>query len=329
MRLLFVNDTDRVEIARLLQSSMRLRRNMQLVATDVTPKSPMRFACDYFEVIPENKGKRLQRSLTKIIKKYNVKGIIGGSNFDLPVLSALSNHYNPAIRILCPADNIIRIALDKRAYPKFCQSSSLATPVTFRVDRGETPVFPCVVKPARGQGSKSTYIVGNPVELQKTLVMVRRPIVQEFIRGDLYTVDIFGDEKGYPICIVPRVRERAIHSNSSVSRIDLNDSIIEISARLGQRLRVRGLYNFQVIRARNGKVYVLDINPRLAPGAVLSIKAGAPFARWTCDLLSKGYIIDKRYHVQDGLEMLRYETQLFVEPSRGNFQGASPLAAWG
>lgn len=313
MRLLFINDTDRVEIARALRESMRRRRDtIELVATDVSPNSPMRLVCDHFCVIPDTKHKKLEHAIVEIIRAYGVRAVLAGSNFDLPVLSRLSKRIqDDAVRLLCPSDNAIRVTLNKQSYPRFCQKANLLTPRIFDLNAGEVPRLPCVIKPSRGQGSKSTYLVTSLEEMQNALRMVSQPVVQEFVPGKLYTVDVFGDETGMPICSVPRLRERSIRSNSSVSRIELDEEIIDISTRLGRRLQIRGLYNFQAIKAAKGEVYVLDINPRLAPGAVLSMKAGAPFGRWTCDLMASGIVKHRQYRIRDGLAMLRYETQVY------------------
>jgi len=311
MRILFINDTDRVEVARALRESMRRRREtIELVATDVIANSPMQLVCDQFCVIPGTKGSVLERTVLEIMQAYGIAGVLAGSNFDLPILARLRKRVRD-VRLLCPSDAVIRLALNKRAYPAFCHQRALLTPRLFRLEAGEIPSFPCVVKPSRGQGSKSTYVATSLDEVRDAMQMVTQPVVQEFVAGKLYTVDVFGDEAGAPICCVPRLRERSIHSSSSVSRIELDEDITAVATHLGRQLQIKGLYNFQAIKDPKGRVFVLDINPRLAPGAVLSMKAGAPFARWTCDLLASGSVRDRRYRIRDGLSMLRYETQIY------------------
>ena len=313
MRVLFVNDTDRVELARALRQSMRRRQKpIELVATDVSADSPMQFVCDHFCVIPSTKRTKLADAILKIIKTHRIGGILAGSNFDLPILSRLSPRIREGgVRLLCPSEPTLRIALNKLQYPQFCKKNDLLTPKIYDLTAVETPSFPCVVKPSRGQGSESTYVVRSLEEMQDALRLVNSPVVQEFVSGKLYTVDVFGDESGLPICCVPRLRERSINSNSSVSRIELDKEIIDVSSRLGNQLKIKGLYNYQAIKTETSQVYVLDVNPRLAPGSVLSMKAGAPFGRWTCDLLESGFVRDRRFQIRDGLMMLRYETQVY------------------
>src|SRR5579885_366380 len=324
MRVLFINKVDRTEIAKLLRASMRRRRpKAELIGTDVSAASPMRFVCDHFEVVEESSEREFENWLLQIVDNYDVSGVFAASNFDLPALARLTKPLEgKGVRVLCPSKEILGLVTNKNRYPMFCKSIGLSSPKIFRLESGERPEFPCVVKPAYGQGSESTYTVKSNMELSLALSRIFEPIVQEFVGGTHYTVDLFGDEAGIPICVVPRVRVRIKYSCSTVSRVDLNEEIIEAANLIGQQLRISGPYNIQMIRNAQGCIFIHDINPRLASGSVLSTAAGAPFARWICDLLIDGYIATRRYSIRDGLEMFRYQAQFYSPP------GNRPPAGW-
>ena len=56
---------------------------------------------------------------------------------------------------------------------------------------------------------------------------VTDPIIQEFIEGKHYSIDIFNNEQQQPICIVPRIRLKVDGAVSVLCKIDMDVTIIE------------------------------------------------------------------------------------------------------
>lgn len=152
MRVLFLNDTDRVELIRaLFDARHRRQRGIELVATDVSSDSPVAQVCDQFEVVPAVKDALFERHVEMIIARHGVGAVVAGSNFDLECLFNISKRMkNHGVVVFHPDREVIDLALDKRSYPKFCERYSVRTPKIFEIENGEMPAFPCIVKPARG-----------------------------------------------------------------------------------------------------------------------------------------------------------------------------------
>ncbi|MDP2770605.1 MAG: ATP-grasp domain-containing protein [Giesbergeria sp.] len=139
---------------------------------------------------------------------------------------------------------------------------------TVRVPRLYSPkdakTFPLFVKPDRGQGSQGAQLVRDAVELAVATGEIRDPIVCEYLPGEEYTVDCFSDrEQGVLFCGA-RVRLRmrngiAVHTLS----VDL-DGVQAIAVRIHESLGMRGAWFFQLKRAADGELALLEVAPRIA-----------------------------------------------------------------
>ncbi len=124
--------------------------------------------------------------------------------------------------------------------------------------------FPLFVKPDRGQGSQGAQKVHNLSELTSAVASVKDPIVCEYLPGDEYTIDCFSDrERGVLFCGA-RVRLRmrngiAVHTRS----VPLEGAEV-LAGHIHASLGMRGAWFFQVKRAVDGQLVLLEVAPRIA-----------------------------------------------------------------
>jgi len=124
--------------------------------------------------------------------------------------------------------------------------------------------FPLFVKPDRGQGSQGAQKVRNLSELTGAVASVKDPIVCEYLPGDEYTIDCFSDrERGVLFCGA-RVRLRmrngiAVHTRS----VPLEGAEV-LAANIHAALGMRGAWFFQVKRAADDQLVLLEVAPRIA-----------------------------------------------------------------
>src|SRR5207249_225386 len=69
-----------------------------------------------------------------------------------------------------------------------------------------SPQFPLFIKPRGGRGGVSAFPVRSARELEFFLDYVDAPVVQEFLDGPEYTIDVLCNFEGTPLSIVPRER---------------------------------------------------------------------------------------------------------------------------
>ena len=131
-------------------------------------------------------------------------------------------------------------------------------------DPAEVKDFPLFVKPDRGQGSQGAQLVRNQDELIAATDSIREPIVCEFLPGEEYTVDCFSDrERGVLFC-GPRVRLRMRNGIAVHTRSVVLNGVDNIAACIHASLGMRGAWFFQLKRAADGELVLLEVAPRIA-----------------------------------------------------------------
>jgi carbamoyl-phosphate synthase large subunit len=179
------------------------------------------------------------------------------------VIVALAQHRTdiPAV-VLTASDETCRITRSKSLTYQVL-GSVVRVPLTYQSE-AEVTEFPIFVKPDRGQGSQGAQQARNTSELSAAVVSIKDPIFCEYLPGEEYTIDCFSDrERGVLFCGA-RVRLRmrngiAVHTRS-VSLEGAKDIADGIQAALG----MRGAWFFQLKRATNGELTLLEVAPRIA-----------------------------------------------------------------
>jgi HAD superfamily hydrolase (TIGR01549 family) len=141
-------------------------------------------------------------------------------------------------------------------------------------------------------------------------------IVQPFIEGTEYTVDIFCDYNGNPIYITPRIRLAVRAGEVLKTEIVMDDKIIEESKGLIEEFKPCGPITVQLIRQNStGDDYYIEINPRYGGGAPLSMKAGARSAEAVLEILLCNKV-EYRKCVQNHAVYSRFDQSVCI--SEGN-----------
>ena len=178
------------------------------------------------------------------------------------LIVALAKHREdiPAI-VLTATNEVCRITRSKsRTYQALCS--------VVRVPRTQNPAnatgFPLFVKPDCGQGSQGAQQVCNASELLTAVASINDPIVCEYLPGEEYTIDCFSDrERGVLFCGA-RVRIRMRNGIAVHTKTVSLDGVKEIAEAIHKVLGMRGAWFFQLKRAREGELTLLEVAPRIA-----------------------------------------------------------------
>ena len=181
--------------------------------------------------------------------------------------------------------------------------------------------FPLFVKPRGGRGSVGAYRVNDRRELEFFLSYVTDPIVQEYLDGPEFTLDVLCDFDGQPISIVPR--ERVVIRSGVIDRgrTKQDQTLIDLALACTHVLPFAGAINIQC-RVVDGRPTVFEINPRFSGGIPLTIAAGADFPRWLIELALGRRVAPAIGGFVGDLWMTSYEASIFLDNDR-----AATLAA--
>ena len=131
-------------------------------------------------------------------------------------------------------------------------------------DLTEPKIFPLFIKPDRGQGSQGAQLVNDEAQLAIATKTIQDPILCEFLPGEEYTVDCFSDRDHGVMFCGARIRLRmrngiAVHTRT----VDL-EGVDQIATRIHKSLRMHGAWFFQLKRAADGELSLLEVAPRIA-----------------------------------------------------------------
>jgi len=178
----------------------------------------------------------------------------------------------------------------------------------------DTP-FPLFIKPRRGRGSVGAYAVRNQRELDFFVDYVADPVVQAFLDGPEFTIDMLCDFSGQPLSIVPRLRDVIRAGVSDRGRTVNDPALIQVARTCASVLQFAGAVNIQC-RLVNGQPVIFEINPRFSGGIPLTIQAGADLPRMLVDLAAGTRVPQSIGRFRDNLWMASYETSVFVDGTR-------------
>jgi carbamoyl-phosphate synthase large subunit len=172
--------------------------------------------------------------------------------------------------------------------------------------------YPAVVKPRTGSGSRGVVIVGSAAELT---ALDRSPslIVQDFLPGEEYSVDVLAGTDGHVIASVPRIRAR-VDSGVSVGGRTVHDPEIEWFGRaVARATKITFVANVQCKRDREGNPALLEVNPRIPGTLGLTIASGVDMPRLALDALL-GRRVQRHLDFRE-LAVVRFLDERFVDPA--------------
>jgi len=178
-----------------------------------------------------------------------------------------------------------------------------------------SPVFPLFIKPRYGRGGVGAFPVRNARELAFFLDYVPDPVVQEYLDGPEFTIDMLCDLAGRPLSIVPRARVVIRAGVSDRGRTTKDERLIQLARDCAAVMRFAGPINIQC-RIVGDRPIVFEINPRFSGGIPLTIEAGADFPEMVLRLAGGQCVAPVIGRFRDNLWMTNYEMSVFVEHER-------------
>ena len=104
-------------------------------------------------------------------------------------------------------------------------------------------------------------------------------LVQEYLPGEEYSVDVLADARGRVAASVPRLRARVDSGVSVAGRTVRDDELEKFGALVAEAVGLTFIGNVQCRRDRSGQLALLEVNPR-APGSMpLTIASGVDMPR--------------------------------------------------
>ena len=305
----------RVELVNCFRSAAKeLGIEGNVLAVDCSRTAPALYFADRGIMLPRIKSGDYVEAIIDICKKEQVTLIVPTIDTELLLLSEHRERIEEQTgsRLLISDMEIIKICRNKLITQKFMEENGFLMPRLLGAEElaSDDLPFPLFMKPIDGSSSINAFKVKNREELDTYRKLIRQPIVQEYIAGEEYTVDVFLDFDSNIISVVPRVRIATRSGEVSKGRIVKDREIIEDITRLMQVLKPIGHITVQCKKTEQGVSYI-EINPRFGGGAPMSIKAGADSCKNLYRLL-RGETLSYNEDYRENVTFLRFDSCIML-----------------
>jgi carbamoyl-phosphate synthase large subunit len=305
-----------VPLVKAFQRALAQRGGGRVIVTDVNPLSPAVHAADAAFRVPLASDPGYIQEILAIASAEHAALVVPTIDDELPLFSAAVPVFDAAgVRVAVSPLATTRLCNDKYATCRALSEQGIAAAASFLPGMLENPSFPLFVKPRSGRGGVGAFAIRNQRELDFFLTYVDEPLIQEYLSGPEFTIDMLCDFRGRPLAIVPR--ERVVIRAGVIDRgRTVNDpSLIGLAQACAAALQFAGAVNIQC-RVVDGRPVVFEINPRFSGGIPLTIEAGADFPAMLLRLAAGQRVAPAIGRFRDNLWMTSYETSLFLDPAR-------------
>lgn len=318
MRILLTCVGRRVELIHAFRrAAQELKIRLEVHGADASKLAPAIHLVDKAHIISRTDSGEYIDSLINIVRRNKIDLLIPLIDLELSLLAeSVARFEELRCRALISSEEVVRICRDKLLTYQALTRAGIDTPQTWLwsdIMQQQQFNFPYFLKPRAGSAAAGNYIVHNEDELYTFGRCVTEPIVQEFVEGEEYTLDVYTGFDGLPRCVVPRLRLEVRTGEVSKGLIVKNKAIMAIGELVAKSLGAcRGVITVQCILTNTGRIRVIEINPRFGGGAPLAIHAGADFTKWILmeQLGKKPQIRPDGF--RDDIVMLRYDESVFI-----------------
>lgn len=322
MRILFTGVGRRIELLQAFRdAALVLNKDIKIYGADMVGTAPALVYCDYVRNVVAIKEPEYIDNLLSICADDCIDLLIPTIDTDLLVLSENKERFEViGTRVMISTPDKIRICRNKNNTSQFFIDCGLHAPIPVNDWKEYKSGYPAFIKPKDGSSSINAFKVENEKELEVYAGQVENYIVQPFIKGREYTIDIFCDWDGNPVSVVPRERLQVRAGEVIKTQIAMDAQMITEAKQLCNVFKPCGPMTVQLIRDKDNVDWFIEINPRYGGGAPLSMKAGARSAEIVLKLLS-GDKVEYSEVIANEAVYSRFDQSVCVEEGKGKIKG--------
>lgn len=312
MNILITSVSRKVSLVRAFQEALASEGGGRVIGVDVSPTAVGLYVADEHYLVPRSADPSFLKTLLGLALERGVQLVVPTRDEELPLLAQSRDEFLRAgVRVMVPKPETVAVCQDKLRFAEFCAAHGLETPA-IRKSAADGP-FPMFVKPRQGKGGRGALEVRSPAELEGALAhLAGDAVVQEFIDAPEYTIDLFADFSGNIISVVPRQRILVVGGESYVSCTVKNPRLRDEAIRLSRALGLEGHNTIQCF-LHEGRVKFIEVNARYGGAAALGFAAGANTPRDLVRLVQGKEVAPHIDDFRDGLYMLRYTEDRFLD----------------
>ncbi len=216
-------------------------------------------------------------AVVRLCREESIDVLVPGVDEELELLARHRDELSPTV-VLLPTASFVETMLDKFAFTQALSGAGIRVPQTLPLgSSGNWGLFPAIVKPRRGRGSRGVSVVDDALALAGLRYGLAGAadtyIVQELIRGDEYTVQLMVNGHGALRAIFPVhvLAKRGV----TISAVAADRAGVRaVCERIPEVVAAQGCYNVQGVIDEYGVFVPFELNPRVSTTLCLAVAAG-------------------------------------------------------
>jgi carbamoyl-phosphate synthase large subunit len=288
-----------------------------VVVTDVNPLSPAVHVADRAYLVPMSSDPAYLDEIDAICESESITLLVPTIDDELNLFAAARDRFaRRGVTVVISAPETTATCNDKLRTCEWLRAHGVAAAETWLPGTvPASPSFPLFVKPRTGRGSIGAFAARTPKELEFFTGYVQDAVVQEYLEGPEFTIDVLCDFEGRPLSIVPRERVVIRSGVMDRGRTSKARPLIDLGLACARVLPFAGPVNLQC-RVVGGVPTIFEINPRFSGGIPLTIAAGADFPRMLLELATGRTVAPAIGAFVADLWMTSYESSFFMDRDR-------------
>lgn len=310
---------------------------VRIITCDMRPDVVGKYLADAFYIVPSAESPEFEKALLKISTDEHVDVILPQVTRELlPLAENTSLFEKHGIKIAIASKDSIERANDKWIILGAAKQCGVPHPKSVLTKTEEEflravkelgyPQRKVVVKPRLSNGLRGLRILSDkPWDVARFLTQKPDPleisldgllailqngewpelIVQEFLPGPEYTIDVFKGQHG--TIAIPRLREEIRSGITFKAKVELRSDLQLYAYKLAEELDLKYAFGFQFKVSSDGTPKVLECNPRIQGTMVTTAFAGCNVIWWAVKeaLGEKVQPVEPQLHV-NGMRFIRY-----------------------
>jgi carbamoyl-phosphate synthase large subunit len=287
---------------------------LRVIAADASPLSAGFHLADDAALVPHSSDERFIPTVLDVCRREGVQLVYPIIDEELPVFARHRDQFTAAgIRVLVNKREVVETARDKYQTYQFCRREGILVPETFL--SGALPAelpFPLIIKPRDARGSVGVQKVRDRRELEFFLGRVANPLVQQYLEGVEYTIDVLTDFDGRVLSLVPKVRLETKAGMQTKGRTVKDPRLLDYGRATALRFGLTPLGNIQCMDS-GGTLWLIEVNPKFPASLPFTVAAGVNSPLLLAKMHLGRAVEPMIGQFRDGLVMLRYWQEVFVE----------------
>jgi carbamoyl-phosphate synthase large subunit len=314
MNFLFCSVADFVELMKIFRKS--LDGDSKIIAAGNSNTQPALYFSDKQYIVPNITDQKYIPAILDICNKENVKAVMTVIDPEIEILAKNRQRFRKiGVEVLVPSLRTAKLCFDKYKMYQYLKQNEIKTITTYkdlnefsRAQKSKKCDFPVFVKPRMGWSSKRARKISNYDELECVIKHEDDVLIQEFIEGQEFDVDVYVDllsHKAVSIFSKKKLLSGIGGTKRSLSYID--EKLYSIVEDIISKFEFHGAVDMEFF-LKDGEYYLIEVNPRFSAAYPHAYVCGVDFIKLIINNLN-GIENSKEFgNYDEGAIMMKYES---------------------